>query len=224
RALEAAGHANRAQRAPRLGTTAAALAWRAADGAETRPEWGLAGNAAFVCAPRATTRGRDLDGRTFLHSYDWTRDPDGEVLTAIMSAPLVVAQWINAQYYFSSVDNAAWGSGSKVTQNIVGGCAVMQGESGDLRLGLPAQSVYADNGHLYHQPLRLLTLIEAPAARIDDVLAAHAGLRALFDNRWLQLVALDRTRGAWLAYQPGGGWEALPTPLPATQPTLEGAA
>ncbi|MEQ8503099.1 MAG: Na-translocating system protein MpsB [Sneathiellaceae bacterium] len=181
RALEAAARDNRVLRALRLGTTAADLQRRAADAAETRPEWGLAGNAAFICAPRATTRGHDLGGRTFLHSYDWTRDGDGAVLTAIMSAPLVVAQWINAQYYFSSVDNATWGSGSKVTQNIVGGLAVMQGESGDLRLGLPAQSVQADDGRLYHEPLRLLAVIEAPATRISAVLASNETLRALFD-------------------------------------------
>ena len=224
RALETAGQANRARRAPRLGTTAAALAWRAADGAETRPEWGLAGNAAFICAPRSTTRGCDLDGRTFLHSYDWRRDDDGQILSAIMSAPLIVAQWINAQYYFSSVDNATWGSGSKVTQNIIGGCAVIQGEGGDLRLGLPEQSVLGDDGRLYHQPLRLLAVIEAPVARIDEVLAAQPGLRELFDHHWLRLVALDRERDAWFAYLPGGRWEAIPAPVPATRPNLEGAA
>jgi len=224
RALDTAGQANRAQRAPRLGTTPAALAWRAADGAETRPEWGLAGNAAFICAPRSTTLGCDLDGRTFLHSYDWKRDTDGRVLAAIMTAPLIVAQWINAQYYFSSVDNATWGSGSKVTQNIIGGCAVIQGEGGDLRLGLPEQSVSADDGRLYHQPLRLLALIEAPTARIDQVLSEQPGLRELFDHRWLHLVALDRELDAWFAYLPGGRWEAIPAPVPATHPNLEGAA
>jgi len=224
RALDTASRANRARRAPRLGTRAAALAWRAADGAETRPEWGLAGNAAFICAPRSTTRGCDLDGRTFLHSYDWTRDTDGQVLAAIMSAPLIVAQWINAQYYFSSVDNAAWGSGSKVTQNIIGGCAVIQGEGGDLRLGLPEQSVRADDGRLYHQPLRLLSVIEAPTARLDEILAEHADLRTLFDHRWLHLVAIDRVREAWFSYLPGGRWEAIPASVPATHPNLEGAA
>ncbi|MFB6087594.1 MAG: DUF2309 domain-containing protein, partial [Haloarculaceae archaeon] len=70
---------------------------RAADWAETRPEWGLAGNASFVIGPRDLTAGEDLDGRTFLHSYDWQTDSTGEALEAIMTGPLVVTQWINNQ-------------------------------------------------------------------------------------------------------------------------------
>jgi len=105
---------------------------RAADWAETRPEWGLAGNAAFVIGPRELTDGLDLDGRSFLHSYDWTTDPDGDALEAVVAGPMVVTQWINTQYYFATVDNAAYGSGSKVTHNPVGNVGVYQGNGGDL--------------------------------------------------------------------------------------------
>ena len=34
-----------------------------------RPEWGLAGNAAFVAAPRERAKGCNLGGRTFLPNY-----------------------------------------------------------------------------------------------------------------------------------------------------------
>jgi uncharacterized protein YbcC (UPF0753/DUF2309 family) len=37
---------------------------------------------------------------------------------------MVVTQWINSQYYFSTVDTAVYSSGSKVTQNPVGNVGV----------------------------------------------------------------------------------------------------
>jgi uncharacterized protein YbcC (UPF0753/DUF2309 family) len=167
---------------------------RAADWAETRPEWGLAGNAAFVIGPRALTESLDLDGRSFLHSYDWSTDADGEALEAIMTGPMVVTQWINAQYYFSTVDNAVYGSGSKVTQNPVGNIGVYQGNGGDLMTGLPFQSLMASDDEPYHQPLRLSTVIHAPVERVTDVLADHEKLTGLLDNNWLSLTVVDPTQ------------------------------
>ncbi|WP_435174742.1 DUF2309 domain-containing protein [Halorussus sp. AFM4] len=167
---------------------------RAADWAETRPEWGLAGNACFVVGPRELTRGIDLDGRAFLHSYDWSTDPDGDALEAIFTGPMVVTQWINAQYYFSTVDNAVYGSGSKVTQNPVGNVGVYQGNGGDLMTGLPLQSLMADDDEPYHQPLRLSTVVHAPVERVTDVLADHEELTELLDNDWLSLTVVDPTR------------------------------
>jgi len=164
---------------------------RAADWAETRPEWGLAGNAGFVIGPRSLTEGIDLDGRSFLHSYDWTTDPDGEALEAIFTGPLVVTQWINAQYYFATVDNAAYGSGSKVTQNPVGNVGVYQGNGGDLMTGLPLQSLLAADDDPYHQPLRLSTVVHAPVEVVTDVLADCEDVTGLLDNGWLSLTVVD---------------------------------
>ena len=45
--------------------------------AQVFPEWGLAGNAAFIVAPRSLTQGLDLKRRVFLHSYEPAADPDG---------------------------------------------------------------------------------------------------------------------------------------------------
>jgi uncharacterized protein YbcC (UPF0753/DUF2309 family) len=168
---------------------------RAADWAETRPEWGLAGNAAFVIGRRALTAGLDLDGRSFLHSYDPTGDPDGDALEAIMTGPMVVTQWINSQYYFATVDTAVYGSGSKVTHNPVGNVGVYQGNGGDLMTGLPVQSVLAADDDPYHQPLRLSVVIDAPVERVTDVVAGHDHLKDLLDNRWLTLTVVDPEQG-----------------------------
>lgn len=163
---------------------------RACDWAQNAPEWGLARNAAFVAAPRSLTRGLDLAGRTFLHSYDWKADESGKVLELIMTAPMVVAQWINSQYYFSTMDNRLLGSGSKVLHNVVGDFGVMQGLGGDLLLGLPRQSVMSGEEVLEHEPMRLLVLLAAPVPMIDKVLSAHPAVADLVNNRWIHLVSV----------------------------------
>ncbi|ELZ23034.1 hypothetical protein C477_02935 [Haloterrigena salina JCM 13891] len=158
---------------------------KAADWAEARPEWGLAGNASFVIGPRELTEDRNLDGRAFLHSYDWTTDPDGDALEAIFTGPLVVTQWINNQYYFATVDNAVYGSGSKITQNPIGNVGVLQGNGGDLMTGLPLQSLKVDDDRPYHQPLRLTAVIHAPVDRVTEILREHEDVRTLLDNGWI---------------------------------------
>jgi uncharacterized protein YbcC (UPF0753/DUF2309 family) len=182
---------------------------RAGDWAETRPEWGLAGNAGFVVGPRALTDGLDLDGRSFLHSYDWATD-DGDALEAILTGPMVVTQWINAQYYFSTVDNAAYGSGSKVTHNPVGNVGVYQGNGGDLMTGLPLQSLRSADDEPYHQPLRLSTVVHAPVERVTGILSDHEELTTLLDNGWLSLTVVDPTQDhRAFRYDGALGWEPM---------------
>ncbi len=195
RDLAAAGEIVRSQRLKRLPQSVIdsfnSTGVRGFDWAQVAPEWGLAGNAAFIAAPRSLTKGLDLKGRTFLHSYEHSKDQSNAVLEIIMTAPLVVAQWINMQYYLSTVDNDVFGSGSKVIHNVVGDFGVMRGASGDLQLGLPWQSVMAADGTREHEPMRLLALIQAPRDAIDSVLAKHQSLADLVKNRWLRLVALE---------------------------------
>ncbi|MGR8919462.1 MAG: putative inorganic carbon transporter subunit DabA [Gammaproteobacteria bacterium] len=207
--LDRAGADNRARRARDLGVDPRRLERRARDFAEVRPEWGLAGNAAFIVAPRSRTRGLELDGRCFLHSYDPDADADGSRLATIVCAPVVVAYMINTQYYFSTVDNDTWGSGNKVTQNVVGGRAVMQGDCGDLLTGLPLQSVMDEHGAPFHEPLRLQVVIDAPLARVQQVLDEHPDVRRLFDNEWLALTVLDACGGPSRHYLGQGAWSAV---------------
>ncbi|WP_276258311.1 DUF2309 domain-containing protein [Haloglomus litoreum] len=196
--LETAREHATAERAAEMGADGSASVReterRAADWAETRPEWGLAGNAGFVIGPRGLTSDLDLDGRAFLHSYDWSTDPDGDALEAILTGPMVVTQWINTQYYFSTVDNAVYGSGSKVTHNPVGNVGVYQGNGGDLMTGLPLQSLMAADDEPHHQPLRLSTVVHAPVERVTEVLAEHGDVAGLLDNDWLSLTVVDPTQ------------------------------
>ncbi|MHB1691499.1 MAG: YbcC family protein [Thiomonas sp.] len=198
--LDAASAATRSERAPALGLVdeaqepaglLQALRERASDWAQTRPEWGLANNAAFIIAPRDRTRGIDLSGRVFLHDYDWQSDTDGSALETLMTAPMLVAHWINLQYLASTVDPHHCGSGNKILHNVVGGrIGVFEGNGGDLRIGLPLQSVH-DGVRWMHDPIRLHIVIDAPQAMIDRVIAAHEQVRQLVENRWLWLWRLD---------------------------------
>jgi hypothetical protein len=205
--LERAGALARAERAGRLpGATAATLAQRAVNWAEVRPEWGLAGCAAFIAAPRSATVGIDLGGRAFLHDYDWRRDQGFGTLELILTAPVVVASWISLQYYASSVAPQAFGGGNKLIHNPVGGFGVVQGNGGTLCAGLPWQAVH-DGAKLAHDPLRLTVMIEAPQDAMQGILERHPGVRALFDRGWLHLLAMEDGRVA-ARYCAGGGWAA----------------
>ncbi len=210
--LEQASLATRAERSALLAiddTTPAALhsqiRLRSRDWAQVRPEWGLAGNAAFIAAPRRRTLGTDLGGRAFLHDYQLDKDPDRSILELIMTAPLVVASWINLQYYGSSVDNTAFGSGNKVLHNVVGTLGVLQGNGGDLQVGLPWQSVH-DGKRLVHEPVRLSAFIEAPREELTAVLVKHPALRQLLDNGWLHLFAIEDDGRRYARYCGGLEW------------------
>lgn len=192
--LEQAGDLTRMQRSTLLGTAGlsdhaveADVRRRSKDWSQVRPEWGLANNAAFIAAPRERTLGADLDGRAFLHEYRWQDDQNFKILELIMTAPMIVANWINMQYYGSVVDNETFGSGNKVLHNVVGGAiGVLEGNGGDLRVGLSRQSLH-DGRRWVHEPLRLSVFIEAPAAAIDDIIARHELVRQLVENGWLHL-------------------------------------
>ena len=215
--LARAGDKVRRERAPTLQLDPRAphdalleqLRRRANDGAQTRPEWGLAGNAAFIIAPRHRTQGAMLDGRSFLHDYDAEQDRDGSVLELLMTAPMLVTHWINWQYHASTCDPDRLGSGNKVLHNVVGGTlGVFEGNGGDLRIGLSRQSLH-DGQRWVHEPLRLTVIIDAPQAAIDAVIAKHAVVRQLLDNGWLHLWRFHAS--SFLRYARGAWSPVLPT-------------
>ena len=161
------------------------------DWAQLRPEWGLANNAAFIVAPRDLTYDIDLGGRSFLHDYDWKKDTNFSVLELIITAPMVVTNWINLQYYASVTDNQKYGSGNKLLHNVVGrNMGVFEGNGGDLRIGLPFQSIH-DGKQWRHQPLRLSVYLAAPRQAIADIVARHKHVEEIIKNNWLYLFQLD---------------------------------
>ena len=211
--LARASHITRTERAELLGIkknrhTDRRVISRSRDWAQVRPEWGLAGNAAFIAAPREITRGIDLAGRAFLHDYNWRIDQDFNILELIMSAPMVVASWINLQYYGSTVNNRVFGAGNKVLHNVTGTIGVLEGNAGDLRPGLPWQSVH-DGTRFIHEPLRLNVFIAAPTQALDAVIAKREAVRDLVDNRWLYLFAIDDNGHASRRYRRSLRWETV---------------
>ncbi|MEM9748712.1 MAG: putative inorganic carbon transporter subunit DabA, partial [Actinomycetota bacterium] len=217
--LERAANANSAVRARHLPGPDETVRTRGNDWAQVRPEWGLATNAAFVIGPRAMTEDLDLAGRAFLHSYRPDRDPEGAVLEAIMTAPLVVGHWISSQYFFSTVDAEAFGAGDKLLHNPIGTIGVLSGAGGDLRVGLPLQSTHVD-GRPHHQPVRLLAVIEADLTVIDEIIERNAILTQLVGGGWIRIAARATPDEPWSTRSADGTWSALPRRIDI-HPTLE---
>lgn len=176
------------------------------DWSQVRPEWGLSGNLYFVVGRRGLTHKANFRGRSFLQSYDWRCDPKGRLLENILAGPVVVGQWINTEHYFSVVDNAHFGSGSKVYHNVAGRFGVMTGNLSDLRTGLPAQTVLY-RGRPFHEPLRMVTVIEAPLDFARRAIDAVVKVKSLVQGQWIRVVVVDPTsdhqaflydRGQWI--------------------------
>jgi uncharacterized protein YbcC (UPF0753/DUF2309 family) len=202
----------------------AATAFRSArrnslDWSQVRPEWGLSRNAYFVIGRRSLTQSKVLDGRAFLHSYDYRVDPKRRLLENILTGPLVVGQWINMEHYFSTVDNERFGSGSKVYHNVAGRFGVMTGNLSDLRTGLPSQTVL-DGGRPYHQPIRLITVIEAPFEHAMAAVEGVVTVKRLVRNGWIRLLIVDPETATVCQYEEGE-WRRRPYSETGAQPVLQ---
>ncbi len=168
---------------------------RAIDWSETRPEWGLSKNMGAYVGKRSSTQNLALKNRMFMQSYDWELDKDNSILKTILSGPYLISEWINLEYYFSTTDNERLGAGSKVYHNVVSKVGVWTGNYGDLRTGLPYQTVYVD-GRPFHEPMRLLVFVEAPLEKVMDAAKEVPKALELVLNEWTRVIIIDKTKGA----------------------------
>jgi uncharacterized protein len=209
-ALHAQERCRRLPRAPRDPSPEEALdhvRTRTVDWAQVYPEWGHAACATMLICRRELTRGLFLDRRAYLQSYDPGQDPDGTVLEEIMAAFIPVVRGITLDYYFSAVDSGVTGvlgAGTKALHNVVGLVGVMQGASGDIKAGLPAQGVVP-----LHEPMRVQVIVEAHPARVGAIVQRHKILENVFGNQWAHLIAWDPETERFAGYQPDGTWEPL---------------
>jgi uncharacterized protein len=169
--------------------TLAHVEGRAADLAQPRPELGHATNAFCVVGRRVRTRGLFLDRRAFLISYDPMQDDDGAILARILAAAVPVVAGINLEYFFSYIDPAGYGSGSKLPHNVTALLGVMDGAQSDLRTGLPWQMVEI------HEPSRLSIVVEGSRARVLQVIQGNPAIERLVRNRWIWIACLDTDSG-----------------------------
>jgi uncharacterized protein YbcC (UPF0753/DUF2309 family) len=211
-ALQVAGETARIERSARMNVTgkdaSKQLLQRSRDWSQVRPEWGLAGCSSFIVAPRSRTAQLNFGAKAFMHSYDWRKDEGFGVLELIMTAPMVVTSWINLQYYASTVDNKKFGAGNKTLHNVVGGMGVQEGFGGDLRTGLPLQSVH-DGEKFQHEPQRLNVIIEAPVDEMSRILQKHASIKQLCDNEWIYLFAMNDQGKVAYKYIGNLEWEMI---------------
>lgn len=170
---------------------------RAVDLSQARPELGHATNAVCLVGRRALSRGLFLDRRSFLVSYDPEIDPDLRILERVLGAVVPVGAGINLEYYFSTVDNEVWGSGTKLPHNLACLLGVMEGTSGDLRTGLPRQMIEV------HDPVRLLTIVEAVPEAILEVASRQPELSQLVTNEWVRLASVHPHTGVITVFERG---------------------
>lgn len=179
---------------------------RAEDLSQSRPECGHATNSLCFVGRRAWSRGLFLDRRAFLTSYDPTQDDaNSTILERLLQAVIPVCAGINLEYYFSYVDSAGYGCGTKLAHNITSLLGVMDGAASDLRPGLPWQMVEI------HEPVRLLFVIETTQEAMRRIISDNPAIARLVNGNWIQLAVLNSEtaqihvfrNGDFEIYQPG---------------------
>ena len=125
-----------------------------------------------------------------------------------MTGPMVVTNWINIQYYASTVAPQIYGSGNKTIQNLTCENGLIEGSSGDLKTGLALQSLH-DGNRWVHTPARLSVYIAAETDAIETVIAKHPDVAQLVDNCWLHILQIDLSTGCVFSRGLGGEYSEI---------------
>jgi len=164
---------------------------------EPRPELNHATNALCIVGRRELSKHLFLDRRSFMNSYDYQIDPEGQFLFNILKAAAPVCGGINLEYYFSRVDNQKLGAGTKLPHNVMGLFGVANGIDGDLRPGLPSQMIEV------HDPIRLLMIVEHYPEVVLATIRRHAETYEWFNHEWVHLVVSDPSQGDLFVFRDG---------------------
>ncbi len=152
---------------------------------EPRPELNHATNALCIVGGRELTKNLFLDRRSFMNSYHYKIDLNGDMLVNIMKPLGPVCGGINLEYFFSRVDNQKLGAGTKLPHNVMGLFGVANGIDGDLRPGLPGQMIEV------HEPVRLLIIVEHFPEIVLKTIKSVDAMYEWFINEWVNLVAIN---------------------------------
>ncbi len=164
---------------------------------EPRPELNHATNALSIVGRRNFTKGVFLDRRSFLNSFDYRVDPEGNYLLNILNAVAPVCGGINLEYYFSRVDNHNLGAGTKLPHNVMGLIGVANGIDGDLRTGLPKQMIEV------HDPIRLLVIVEHFPEIVLKTIKRNPATYNWFEKDWVKLVACNPETNDFYEFKEG---------------------
>ncbi len=171
---------------------------------EPRPELNHATNSLCLVGRRDLSKGLFLDRRSFLNSFDYQVDPEGNYLFNILKAAAPVCGGINLEYYFSRVDQEKLGAGTKLPHNVMGLFGVANGIDGDLRPGLPAQMTEV------HDPIRLLLMVEHFPDIVLEVIQRNAETYEWFINEWVVLVSIHPETKQSFLFKNGSFAEYVP--------------
>lgn len=191
---------------------------RSYDITQARPELGHATNAVAFIGRRSLTQSAFLDRRGFLISYDPTTDHDGTVIERLLLANGPVGAGISLEYYFSTINNDIYGSGSKITHNVSGWFGVMDGTNSDLRTGLPRQMIEI------HEAMRLQVIVEAKVDMLTEIYGRQPALQELIGNGWILVCAIDPDSGEISEFKIGQGfvpWQGDVRQLPTVEKSID---